>query len=262
MEERDVDQIVRKILSEEVSEHRKFLGEQFQQITWGVATLFTVAAALSAFLIGKSLDDAEKKVVQTIDEKVFEYRIAEDLKYKVNQQVSIAVSNSVESEKTVRQINGLIVEKANSVTSGLKEDIENSISTAINKTIKEKQNVDTEALIKKYVLPKGAVLSFDLEQCPFGWSTYEPAYGRFIRGVDRSGKIDPDGERSSGSLQEDEFRAHTHRVQVAYGPGGQAAAWSMTHNSPTSLPEEGKISIEGGSETRPKNVSLLYCVKS
>src|SRR5215471_8524467 len=33
----------------------------------------------------------------------------------------------------------------------------------------------------------GAVMSFNRDSCPAGWKEYSPAYGRFIRGIDKSG---------------------------------------------------------------------------
>ena len=56
-------------------------------------------------------------------------------------------------------------------------------------------------------MPAGAVIAFNLPACPAGWSEYTPAYGRFIRGIDKSGsKIDPDGQRKPESYQEDAIR--------------------------------------------------------
>jgi len=48
----------------------------------------------------------------------------------------------------------------------------------------------------KYVsklVPTGFVGSFALSTCPTGWSEYTAAYGKFIRGIDKSGtNIDAD----------------------------------------------------------------------
>lgn len=47
-------------------------------------------------------------------------------------------------------------------------------------------------------VPVGAVMAFNLSACPTGWSEYAPAYGRFIRGIDKSGaNIDPLGQRTA-----------------------------------------------------------------
>jgi|GEM_PF-1066049 len=120
-------------------------------------------------------------------------------------------------------------------------------------------------------IPSGAVLAFDLSNCPSGWSEYTPAYGRFVRGIDRGNpKTDPDGTRTLGDLQEDQMQAHKHRVA-----GGTVQSFSfIPQSSDYYAPTIGKgaiadnypettapVNIKTGNETRPKNVSLLYCEK-
>ena len=70
------------------------------------------------------------------------------------------------------------------------------------------------------VMPAGAVIAFNLPACPAGWSEYKPAYGRFIRGIDKSGnKIDPDGQRKEESYQEDAIRNITGSLNGVCGDG-------------------------------------------
>ncbi|MCY4389376.1 MAG: hypothetical protein OXC18_19955 [Desulfurellaceae bacterium] len=109
-------------------------------------------------------------------------------------------------------------------------------------------------------VPSKAVVAFESEDCPpEGWEEYKLAYGRFVRGIDRSGsEVDPDGERNPGSYQEDTFKKHTHGYDAAIpydsGPGdGHERAKPTGGNGTTGL--------TGDAETRPKNVALLYCVK-
>ncbi|MCY1167133.1 Phage Tail Collar Domain protein [compost metagenome] len=79
--------------------------------------------------------------------------------------------------------------------------------------------------------------------------------GEFIRGWDDSRGID--AARAFGSAQGESFKNHTHAV--SYGSGGASAAMvgvftytgdTVTGNSST-----------GGSETRPRNIALLACIK-
>ena len=58
---------------------------------------------------------------------------------------------------------------------------------------------------------QGSVVAFESNACPAGFSPFEPAQGRLIRGLDLSGAIDPG--RELGSVQEDQFASHTHRAQ-------------------------------------------------
>ncbi|MCH2188469.1 hypothetical protein MK079_01410 [Candidatus Gracilibacteria bacterium] len=107
--------------------------------------------------------------------------------------------------------------------------------------------------------PSGEVAAFNLDTCPQGWSEYLPAQGRFIRGIDKTGtNIDPTGQRALGNIQEDEFKSHSHRFPgIDYGGffsngNGLSVGGSMSYSY---------TQPEGGAETRPKNVALLYCEK-
>ena len=79
-------------------------------------------------------------------------------------------------------------------------------------------------------IPKDVVLAFDDDRCPQGWEEYKQAYGKFIRGVDKSGKlIDPDGQRHPGTPQGDSYEKHTHTAHLQVGaepPKGAGGARS------------------------------------
>jgi microcystin-dependent protein len=79
--------------------------------------------------------------------------------------------------------------------------------------------------------------------------------GEFIRGWDHGKGVDTG--RALGSAQTDEFKSHTHGVprnanQLAGGGNGYEVE-----------PSAGYIqtAAAGGSETRPRNVALMYCIK-
>lgn len=95
--------------------------------------------------------------------------------------------------------------------------------------------------------PSGAVMAFALNSCPSGWSEYIPARGRFIRGIDSTGTVDPDGVRAVGSTQEDEFKKHSHGM-----PRGDQNWDSGYGNSAWGFNTSGSTSETGGDETRPK----------
>ncbi len=73
--------------------------------------------------------------------------------------------------------------------------------------------------------------------------------GEFIRGLDDSRGIDTG--RVIGTLQLDAFKAHTHT-------GGNVAGVGLGAGSTGT---SGPTGSTGGTETRPRNVALLYCIK-
>ncbi len=120
-------------------------------------------------------------------------------------------------------------------------------------------------------VPTNAVIAFNDDKCPdIGWEEYKPAYGHFIRGIDKSKS---GGQRLQGSQQQDSYPKHTHRAYMqvgaeparasagakshrAAGGHGMAASGSERYETNEFLQSAGE-----GSETRPKNVALLYCIK-
>lgn len=136
----------------------------------------------------------------------------------------------------------------------------------------------------------GAVIAFNLTACPAGWTDYAPAYGRFIRGVDKSGqRVDADGQRTPGNTQEDAIRNITGELNGVAGEANRAWPWGFrpgtsgafqvvksvdTYNkyagdykpaggsgSTASFDASRAPGVRTAAENRPKNVALLYCEK-
>jgi microcystin-dependent protein len=90
--------------------------------------------------------------------------------------------------------------------------------------------------------------------------------GLFIRSFhDGSSSYEPDTSRPLGSYQADEFRSHNHNHLYAYYAGN-----GLYHaNDPNGVASgtdnrtsgNGAIQNRGGDETRPKNITLLACIK-
>jgi hypothetical protein len=97
---------------------------------------------------------------------------------------------------------------------------------------------------------------------------YKPAYGRFVRGMDPTGEVDPDKIRLPGTTRSDAIVSHTHQIGVTGGDGKEMVPGGATQSLAGFVqdtwgggPAKHPDSNSGGStETRPKNVALLYCV--
>ncbi|MBC7411416.1 MAG: tail fiber protein [Bacteroidia bacterium] len=81
--------------------------------------------------------------------------------------------------------------------------------------------------------------------------------GEFVRGVDNARGVD--AGRAIGTAQTDDFKSHNHQLSSKIivegnvgisdvGGGNPAGGWGFT-------------SLTGGSETRPRNVAMLPCIK-
>lgn len=71
-------------------------------------------------------------------------------------------------------------------------------------------------------LPSGAIVAFDLEECPDGWEEFKPADGRFLVGVGRLIEDDPRfvfqlGD-SGGTAMHRHFE-RAERAELAEGTG-------------------------------------------
>lgn len=129
--------------------------------------------------------------------------------------------------------------------------------------------------------PLGRVSAFNRKECPSGWKEYAPAYGRFIRGIDRSGShFDPDGLRIIGTLQDystalprTAFTGKTTTTGIHHHDSTGRTPFRTKYGNNDSREARGKGSNDGGhshgiiitsggdAETRPSNVALLYCEK-
>jgi phage-related tail fiber protein len=80
--------------------------------------------------------------------------------------------------------------------------------------------------------------------------------GEFIRGWDNGRGVD--AGRILGSAQDDEFKAHNHPGSSVAKQGGAVRVAPGSSDSYGS----GIIASDGGVETRPRNVALMYIIKT
>jgi len=85
--------------------------------------------------------------------------------------------------------------------------------------------------------------------------------GEFPRGWDDSRGID--SSRSFGSAQADEFKEHTHTASAKsdyYTYYGSTYFYLVRTGGGTFYPSK-TVANTGGTETRPRNIALLACIK-
>jgi microcystin-dependent protein len=82
--------------------------------------------------------------------------------------------------------------------------------------------------------------------------------GEFIRGWADNRTGVPDSGRTFGSFQDEAFKSHNHYVNEGpYTGGGN----SIAVGSSASYVDNAYTNYAGGSETRPRNLALLACIK-
>ena len=141
--------------------------------------------------------------------------------------------------------------------------------------------------------PAGAVLSFAMTSAPTGWlecdgaaisrTSYATLFaaigetfgtgdgattfnlpdlrGVFVRGwANAKANVDADNMydagRNFGTEQADAFKSHSHTFKGATGSSGSGTS------SRDSVPQTQNTGATGDIETRPRNVALMYCVKT
>ncbi len=134
--------------------------------------------------------------------------------------------------------------------------------------------VETAAQTKsllEIMIPKGAIMAFNLNSCPTGWDNFEAANGRFLRGIDLENKnIDPDGVRKAGSIQDDRFQNHSHSMDSvqssAHAPGGRGGHGYQAGPQGYNVARTNAVAADAdvrqdSRETRPKNVAVTFCYR-
>lgn len=88
--------------------------------------------------------------------------------------------------------------------------------------------------------------------------------GEFVRGWDHNKGVDTG--RVLGTPQGDMFKAHDHPFYWGQNSGTRAIGGSTPGNSVQNYSYYGiggdQIGNTGGTETRPRNVALVYCIKT
>ena len=144
-----------------------------------------------------------------------------------------------------------------------------------------KQYVDTQiASVGAAAVPAGAIMAFYRSTPPTGWlecngqsvtgypnlvalglTTAPNLRGEFVRGWDNGRGVDPG--RALGSTQADMAGPHTH-VMNGYTATLSAGGTSVISDPPggggSAITKD--TAANTGTETRPRNIALMYCIKT
>ncbi|GBF50117.1 hypothetical protein LPTSP4_16410 [Leptospira ryugenii] len=158
-------------------------------------------------------------------------------------------------------------------------------AAAAMKVFSPGDTLSSSAINRNFLIaaPEGAVIAFYLNECPEGWAPADGSNGtpdlrgRFVRGRDNVGTgaagNDPTGARAIGDVQADAFQGHWHDFFVdstnLYDLGTSRPGNNDSTVASLGAPQRVRNAITDGTngtprtanETRPKNVSLTYCMR-
>jgi microcystin-dependent protein len=83
--------------------------------------------------------------------------------------------------------------------------------------------------------------------------------GEFVRGWDHGRGVD--SARAIGSNQSDEFASHTHSVSEGSSLPGTGNDLTSGDDYTNIVAKYADTTAAGGTETRPRNVALMYCIR-
>lgn len=216
-------------------------------------------------------------------------RLLDELEQRINQQLTVIRQDITDLQQSVADLRRYVDQKVSDLRreiQGVRDDVDQlrqDFDAAIAQI-----NGRIDALEPRLV-PIGAVIPWPGNTPPNGWlecngqvfntttnpklygvlaKNVVPDYrGIFLRGwAHGSSAFDPDSNRALGSFQDQEFLRHNHTAPVERNPAAPAgpttmpgSAWPGSRQS--NITQAG-TSFVGGDETRPKNIAVMYIIKT
>ena len=151
-----VELLVRRVLSREAEGHREFLQEQLKLITRAIAVISAVALGVFLWLFGKSFSDMKEVMADTVNARLTEFQIDENLRGRLNTMVNQAIESpqvaaeiqiriKAETDRITGEVIGVQVQEA--VDELLPKIVEEGTSAQVNSPSPEQV---AEALFNTY----------------------------------------------------------------------------------------------------------------
>ncbi|MGY2375179.1 phage tail-collar fiber domain-containing protein [Pseudomonas sp. SDO524_S393] len=100
--------------------------------------------------------------------------------------------------------------------------------------------------------------TFNTGNEPAGFFRLPESRGEFLRGWDHGRGVDVG--RTAGSWQSDQLKAHNHGITVREAAAG--GGFTTMYSSGTQTNSSSYVQSEGGIETRPRNLAVMWCIKA
>ncbi len=258
MGEQEKDRLeFQKMLIDDLSQHRSYIQQLYRNAAIIVGVGLGVVGTAAVFVLGDTLEKAVAAfgidgAIDTALEKKFDVATT-NLTNRATEQAS-AILVDIEEQA--------VEAAASAMRDFVAREFDTQAKEAINRQAVLIGSETIDQTVARLAIPSSAILSFALsDKCPDGWKEYEPAYGRFIRGIDLGTEnTDPEGKRSAGSIQGDSIIAHAHSFSYrAFGHDLNDGGLPNKSEDNDGRPISSTTSDFGAAETRPKNVALLFC---
>ena len=254
------------------------LNDNATQSLYLVQEAKALAIAADASAVAQQAQDAE----DTADTALTTANNASTTANNIASTANTALTNSTNAVNTANTANST-ANTANSTANTANSTANSALSTANSAT----STANTALSTAQALNPTGMVIWVAMSSAPTGFikcngaavsrTTYSALFtaigttfgsgdgsttfnvpdlrGEFIRGWDDSRGVD--SGRSFGSFQADEFKSHTHSYNASRGSSDYGGS-----NPASGSPSSGTTGATGGTETRPRNVALLACIKT
>lgn len=236
----------------------------------GLAVMFAAFVVAFAFLFNQSLTHVEERLKASLDSRLVEFRIAEHLRARVDAYLKDALDRTVDSDATRARLRSMVDDQTTAAVQNAAAVIETRVGQQVRMSLASLPN-GTD-LVTALQLPSGAVLAFDRQRCPDGWSPFDALAGRTIIGAGRGDgltlrRVGDRGGEERVSLSLAQMPEHRHATptigdnqviqEVSALVSGGRGSYGPQHARPTDTAGQSQPH-----ENMPPFLTLLYCRKN